>query len=360
MPRAKKYTANSDLLKAITDSELSQISKRVYVERLRTMVAHFETNIYWIITHPDEVLEWILKKSDVLSTQKSYIISVLAIFKHNEGLKIQLKKHYDVWFKKFTEIDEAITQRYKTNEPSEKQLNAYVEFKDIVKKRDSLEEGSIDKLLLGFYTYIRPLRADFNAVRIYRKTGEDDDRIPVENKREANYIIFEDDNGNDKDVHLILNEFKTQRHHNKFDKKLPDELVKELKASLKKIPREWLFVDKFGKPYVATNSYTKWANRALNRLFGKPLTITMIRHSFISSLDQNTLTILEKEEIAKEMAHSRGMQELYRFVHKENNGKEEAGEGKEGAIGGKDEAGGGKDEKEGAGGKEGKEVSIKK
>lgn len=312
MPRTKKYTATSDLLKAITDSELSQISKRVYVERLRTMVAHFETNIYWIITHPDEVLEWILKKSDVLSTQKSYIIAVLAIFKHNEGLKIQLKKDYDIWFKKFTEIDEAITQRYKTNEPSEKQLNAYVEFKDIVKKRDELEDGSMDKLLLGFYSYIRPLRADFNAVRIYRKS-ENEDVIPAEDKREANYILFSDE----KDVHLILNEFKTQRHHNKYDKKLPDELVKELKLSLKKLPREWLFVDKFGKPYVATNSYTKWANRTLNRLFGKPLTITMIRHSFISSLDQNALTILEKEEIAKEMAHSRGMQELYRFVHKD-------------------------------------------
>lgn len=317
MPRTKKYTATSDLLKAITDSELSQISKRVYVERLRTMVAHFETNIYWIITHPDEVLEWILKKSDVLSTQKSYIIAVLAIFKHNEGLKIQLKKDYDIWFKKFTEIDEAITQKYKTNEPSEKQLNAYVEFKDIVKKRDELEDGSMDKLLLGFYSYIRPLRADFNAVRIYRKS-ENEDIIPAEDKRDANYILFSDE----KDVHLILNEFKTQRHHNKFDKKLPDELVKELKLSLKKMPREWLFVDKFGKPYVATNSYTKWANRALNRLFGKPLTITMIRHSFISSLDQNALTILEKEEIAKEMAHSRGMQELYRFVHKDADKKD--------------------------------------
>jgi hypothetical protein len=319
MTRSKKYNANSDLIKIIIDSDLSQVSKRVYVERLRTMVAQFDTNIYWIITHPDEVLEWILKKSEVLSTQKSYIISVLAVFKHNDGLKTQLKKYYDIWFKKFTEIDEAITQRYKTNEPSEKQLNAYVEFKEIVKKRDSLEAGSMDKLLLGFYTYIRPLRADFNAVRIY---GYDENTIPIEDKREPNYIIFNDD-----DVHLILNEFKTQRHHNKFDKKLPDELIKELKASLKNLPREWLFVDKFGKPYVATNSYTKWANRALHRLFGKPLTITMIRHSFISSLDQNVLTILEKEEIAKEMAHSRGMQELYRFINKDaKNEKDEKNE----------------------------------
>jgi hypothetical protein len=275
------------------------------------MVAEFKTNIYWIITHPEEVLKWILKKSEVLSTQKSYIIAVLAIFKHNEGLKTQLDKDYKAWFTKFSEIDEAITQRYKTNEPTERQLNAYVSFSDIIKKRDSLEEGSMDKLLLSFYTYIRPLRADFNAIRIYKE----DEKVPDSDAKdkEANYLVFESQTK----VSLILHEFKTQRSHSDFTKELPDELVKELKASLKKCPREWLFVDKFGKPYRATNSYTRWANRTFQKLFEKPLTITLIRHSYISSLDQNALTTLEKEEIAKEMAHSRGMQELYRFVKKD-------------------------------------------
>jgi hypothetical protein len=188
MPRAKKYTADSDLLKVIINSSLSQVSKRVYIERLKSMVAEFKTNVYWIITHPDEVLEWIIKKSEVLSTQKSYIIAVLAVYKHNEGLKTQLEKYYKIWFTKFSEIDEAITQRYKTNEPSERQVNAFVPFNEIVKKRNSLEEGSIDKLLLGFYTYIRPLRADFNAVRIYKH----DEKIP--NEKEPNYLIFEGPN----------------------------------------------------------------------------------------------------------------------------------------------------------------------
>jgi integrase len=320
MGRTKKYSNGSDLLKIIMDSDLSPVSKRVYVERLKTMVGSFDTNVYWIITHPTEVLEWILKKSEVLSTQKSYIIAVLAIFKHNEGLKTQLNKYYKEWFTKFSEIDEAITQRYKTNEPTERQLNAYVPFNEIIKKRDTLEEGNIDKLLLSFYTHIRPLRADFNAVRIYKF----DDKIP--DKKEPNYIIFENPNK----VFLYLHEFKTQRSHNEFKKELPTTLVKELKASLNKCPREWLFVDKFGKPYIATNSYTRWANRTFQKLFGKPLTITLIRHSFISSLDQNTLTTLEKEEIAKEMAHSRGMQELYRFVKKSSSG---GGDGVDDTIG---------------------------
>ena len=310
MPRHKKYNTSSDLLKAIIDAELSQVSKRVYLERLRTMVKEFDTNVYWIITHPDEVLPWILKKSEVLSTQKSYIIAILAVFKHNDGLKAQLDKYYNTWFTKFSELDKAINDRYKTNEPSERQMNAYVKFDDIVKKRDSLEDGTFEKLLLSFYTYIRPLRADFNLVRIYNSIDE----LPKNNEKE-NYIVFE----NKHEATLYLHEFKTQRSHNELKKELPAELIKQLQLSLTKKPREWLFIDKFGKPYKAANSYTRWANRTFQKLFNKPLTITMIRHSYISSLDQNVLTTLEKEEIAKEMAHSRGMQELYRFVDKGGN-----------------------------------------
>ena len=299
-----------DLLISIMNAELSQVSKRVYLERLRTMVKEFDTNVYWIITHPDEVLPWILKKSEVLSTQKSYIIAILAVFKHNDGLKAQLDKYYNTWFTKFSELDKAINDRYKTNEPSERQMNAYVKFDDIVKKRDSLEDGTFEKLLLSFYTYIRPLRADFNLVRIYNSVDE----LPKNNEKE-NYIVFE----NKHEATLYLHEFKTQRSHNELKKELPAELIKQLQLSLTKKPREWLFIDKFGKPYKAANSYTRWANRTFQKLFNKPLTITMIRHSYISSLDQNVLTTREKEEIAKEMAHSRGMQELYRFVDKGGN-----------------------------------------
>ena len=310
MPRHKKYNTTSDLLISIMNAELSQVSKRVYLERLRTMVKEFDTNVYWIITHPDEVLPWILKKSEVLSTQKSYIIAILAVFKHNDGLKAQLDKYYNTWFTKFSELDKAINDRYKTNEPSERQMNAYVKFDDIVKKRDSLEDGTFEKLLLSFYTYIRPLRADFNLVRIYNSVDE----LPKNNEKE-NYIVFE----NKHEATLYLHEFKTQRSHNELKKELPAELIKQLQLSLTKKPREWLFIDKFGNPYKAANSYTRWANRTFQKLFNKPLTITMIRHSYISSLDQNVLTTLEKEEIAKEMAHSRGMQELYRFVDKGGN-----------------------------------------
>ena len=46
------------------------------------------------------------------------------------------------------------------------------------------------------------------------------------------------------------------------------------------------------------NTYTKWCNRVLERLFGRALTVSLIRHAYINTLDFNKLTIKEKEEIA--------------------------------------------------------------
>ena len=68
-----------------------------------------------------------------------------------------------------------------------------------------------------------------------------------------------------------------------------------------------------GEPMLK-NTYTKWCNRVLERLFGRALTVSLIRHAYINTLDFNKLTIKEKEEIAADMTHSAGMQDKYRLI----------------------------------------------
>jgi hypothetical protein len=295
-----KYTKDTNYLDAISKADLSLISKRVYLERIKTICTKMEKDVYWVLKNPKEVTEFIFKLSEAESTRKSYISAILAIYKHNEGLRDTpgFNNSYKEWLEIFKELDDFIEERYKLNKPSDKQLEGYVKYQDIIKKRDELEHGTLEKLLLGFYTYIKPLRADFNNVHIYKKF--------VATPKYDNYILM-----NEKK--LVLQEFKTQKKHDKLEIDIPNELITELENSLKKRPREWLFTDKEGNPYKS-NSFTKWANRTFQRLFKKPLTITLIRHSYISSLDQNKLTTKEKEEIAHAMGHTKGMQELYRFV----------------------------------------------
>ena len=49
-------------------------------------------------------------------------------------------------------------------------------------------------------------------------------------------------------------------------------------------------------------------------LFGRPLTLTLIRHSFISSLNLSSYSTSQREYVAQTMCHSVNMQEGYRFL----------------------------------------------
>lgn len=288
-----------NLMQGIENSELSMVTKRNYYQKGVVLMKLIEEPLEYIILHPLEVIKKLNKAYPNVGSRKTFYTFILALFRYNSNLKCRYKKEYDEWMKEFTETDKQITDRYKENAPTKKQQEGFVAFDEIVKKRDSLEDGTDEKLLLSLYTYIPPLRADFGKVAIY----EED--VPEKERKEENYIY---DNSE-----LVLRRYKTAKSHKEFSKELPKELVKQIKESLKKRPRKYLFTMRGGEPLLK-NTYTKWCNRVLARLFGKPLTVSLIRHAYINTLDFNRLTIKEKEEIAADMTHSAGMQDKYRLI----------------------------------------------
>jgi len=316
--RVPKYAVKSDLIQPILNAELSPVTKRVYLTRLRTILGETGKSIFAVATNPAEHLAWVRGWSEAPATQKSYIAAILAVFRHNEGLKDQQPQAYQEWYAAFQEINGAIDERYKNNEPSARQKEGYVPYDEIVAKRDALPDGSDDRLLLSLYTYLPPLRCDFNRLRIYdaepAATAKDAAAAPAE----LNYIVLPRRAAGGANVALlVLGEFKTRAHHAEpLRKELPEPLTEQLRLSVHARDRDWVFTDRSGGPYSAT-SYTKWTGRALARLFGRPLTVSLIRHSFINTLDMNTLTVAEKEKIAHDMAHTVAMQDRYRLIFKD-------------------------------------------
>lgn len=291
--------ANS--LECISNAGLSPITIKTYKDRLNYITTNTRASLYNIISNPKKYILWIKNHSSSLQTQKSYISAILAIFKHTPKMKDTEKAHYHEWYGAFKTIHDKIEDRYKLNSPSDKQKEAYVPYKEIVEKRDTLKKGSKERLVLSMYTYLPPLRSDFNKVFIYKKeykTYEHD-----------NYIILLDKKYPST---LILNEFKTKKKDT-YVRVLPEKLVDEINESLKLYPRDWLFIDRSGGPY-SSGSFTKWTNRTLKSLFNRALTISLIRHSFINNLDFNTLTVKEKEDIAKDMTHTVDTQDRYRLI----------------------------------------------
>lgn len=289
-----------DFSKVFCNLDLSPVTKESYLDRMRALEKLFNTDMFSIIKDASKSIKILKATYKNEKSLKMYLSLVLSLFRHLPDLKAQLTKSSELWAQAFKETDQAVEEQYKQNKPSDRQLEGYVPFDEIKAKRDSLQKGSIERLLLGMYTHILPLRGDFNKIRLYKS---------VPTKPEANYIHM-----TKQKCKLVLTEYKTSATHGTYEKDLPAPLCEEVHESLEKHPRDYLFVTSDRTPFENARSYVKFANRIFAKLFGKPLTISLIRHSFISTLDFNTLTIAEKEAIATDMRHTTRLQDQYRLI----------------------------------------------
>ncbi len=124
---------------------------------------------------------------------------------------------------------------------------------------------------------------------------------------------------------LILREVKTQdQKHPVLDtRSLGDELTQELRAVLETVPRPFLFVESTSARPYTHSAFAMYARRTLQRLFGQPCTLTLLRHSYIShTVAYSQLTIRDREQLAAEMCHSPATQAQYQWIEprqKKNN-----------------------------------------
>lgn len=236
------------------------------------------------------------------TTMKSQVTALLTLFRYNPGFKEKHGAAYDAWKKLFDDAKEKVDTRYETNKPTERQEKGYVPYQDIIKARDSLPVGSVERLLLDMYTYLKPMRCEYARVAIYKG------RLPKESDLEPNYIHLRGKKGA-----IIIRNFKTQKHHDAYDIDLPTELMEDLLKSLDDHPRDWLFVNTRNEPY--TNLlYTQWTIRTFNRIFKRPMTVALIRHAYVNEIDFNTMSIRDKRDIATSMGHTIETQDRYRLL----------------------------------------------
>jgi hypothetical protein len=293
----------TDLLKEVlANPDMSEVTKRNYSARVKVLERQTQKSIEYILLHPAKYITFIREQYPNVTSNKSYFTVILGLFRYNPTFKEEHKAQHDKWSDAFKDADRKVTERYEANSPSERQTAGYVPYSEIVEARDALPQGDISRLLLGFYTHIRPLRAEFCKIAIYRGN------TPA--SPEPNYILI---TGRKPNITLIIKHFKTRKSHDPIEQQLPEPLVEDITASLKEDPRDWLFTNQKGEPFTQA-AFSTWTGRIFLKIFKKPLTISLIRHSFINTLDFNKLSIAEKKEIAKDMAHDIAMQDKYRLI----------------------------------------------
>jgi len=255
------------------------------------------------------------------STRKSYIgciISVLGLYPTNKPLTNLKNKYYTL----FKEASETLNKT--AGERSETQKANWIDWADVEKvwEEKRAEIGDImarpvkkGKKVVQFtitdaeYTKL----LNFMVLSLYVKTA------PRRNEDYTRMYISTDGSGvedttkNWLDVEnkqFIFNQFKTSKKYPSQKIDIPAELMDVIQLYLKYYPKTVETGDKFlvfanGSPLESINIIT----RILNKVFGKNVGCSMLRHSYLTSKYGSVNA--EKEKDAENMGHSVAMQSQY-------------------------------------------------
>ena len=295
---------NEDIYNCIRKTDLIvSNTKEAYIQRLKRISLVLKADLADILLKPNEYIPILKEKHPKGATFKNYITPILAMVRYCPALK-KYDDEQKIWKEALDDASAVIEDGIMKGNITDRQLEGYIPFSEFAKKRIALPEGSIERLLISMFSLIPPMRADFNRVKIYYDT------IPT--THEPNNLLIQK-KGKITNIQMTIGSYKTAKQYGKIVEMLPKELVKEIMKSLELYPRDWLFQNKKGEPYSPA-SFSKWVLMKFKHIYGKPLNIQILRHSFVSALDFNNLTMEQRGEIAKSMGHSVGQADRYKWT----------------------------------------------
>ena len=257
-----------------------------------------------------------------MTNLRNYVAAILAILRHSPHIAPTIPdrvEYYHLWLSIMNQTSEPMKERQRQHLPTviqSNKLGSQLTFEQLLEKRNQLavkcssytaDNVSSDNqclqdmyghLLLSMYTYIYPVRADYYATEMIRDGH--DPSVP-------NYLRVHSNHSD-----LVLRDFKTAHRYPPIEyHPLPDELHQVIVRSLVLLPRNYLFQKPNGSPFTR-NTFSQWASKLLRQLFGVEMTLTLIRHQFITTLSMD-LPVTELERIGKLMGHSLTLQRLYKW-----------------------------------------------
>ena len=251
------------------------------------------------------------------STQRALlatVVSALSLCKNKPTFKKVFQHYYD---EKMKRSGEARVEESK-NEKSEKQKDNWLSWKEIEARKEELKvevakfkktltaseyDTLLQYIILSLYTDIQPRRnQDYLDMYIVKKWN---DKMP----QDKNYL--------DMTTHkFIYCKYKTSKKHGVQSVEITPPLMEAIGAYLKYHPL-WkgvakrktdpvkFLVAQDGSPMTAVNAIT----RTLNRIFGKKIGSSLLRHIYLS--DKYGDTLAEQKADAEAMGHTVSQQRDY-------------------------------------------------
>jgi hypothetical protein len=287
--------------------EIAEITASQYIRTLYGLNSERPfTNLAWL-KNVESVENRISEYAE--STQKtilSTIVSTLSLYSQ----KSAYKKIFAYWYNRMMEKANDLNGRdssQKTDKQEDNWLHWEVvkghekrlheEAQEVVKKKDLTTADwnvLLSFMVLSLYTQFAPRRnQDYQFMKVVKTSAQAKDT-------EFNYYITDTNR-------FVFNKYKTAKAHGEQSFEVPVDLVKSINLYLSRHPGKkkpfTFLVDSEGMALPSVNSIT----RILNRIFGKNVGATMLRHIYLSS----KYDVEEMNDDAEKMGHTSGMQHEY-------------------------------------------------
>lgn len=290
-----------------------------YISRLNGMLAKVGAEgVLEVVRNPEAWYPKLQAAYPSLTTRRNLLTAILVLFREDAELS-KMETERAKWKKWHEDLGRHEDARVRRSEPADKQIAKYTSFEEIEAKYAALKDAgphktrqdSLQYLLLSVIVHLRPKRADLGSVQIFHKDP---------NRTDINYVVVRP--SAEGSSFLSMNIYKTSKHYKKIEEELPESLVKDIRVSVKRWPREYLFVKdaekpRGGKEPMNNSTYSAFVQRTFEQLFGRSTGVSLLRHIYISEkLNLDNMTLEEQEEEARLMLHTSGLQRQYKWPKK--------------------------------------------
>lgn len=235
-----------------------------------------------------ELLQYIKNKQLSLATFKSYINAILRV------LYLAFNKKYPIYTKYWAllqSLSKTIDKKEGDNMLTDLESSKFLPYYFILQERENLLQQwkntknrnnksayqlNQDLLLVGFYTYIPPLR---NEPKVLKFSNEKKDKGDI--------VWFRTDK-----TYLILNEVK--KRHNRIEIDLPKEFQELLEESYSLYPREPVFTNVSEYPKLTKQASVSTISNRLSKIFSKynkSVGASSIRSSYVQYFIQGKISL---------------------------------------------------------------------
>lgn len=223
---------------------LSKNTIRLYTSYIDTWISHLphtSQDIHFLLMFPKKSLSYLQSVLSDSTANQQYLSAVHALFQYSSHILHDIPHYHE------------LESQWKSLQLSTDKIYSYIHqsitIQNIIAYRDSLVDGSVEKLLISMYTMIPPVSTDYFAVHILtcNDTLRGPDMVRFTNNTMTNCSL------------ILANKQIYYRN-------LPDTLVQQIKQSYAISPRKYLFADAQNMPF-SRSAFQSWATVLLSRCF---------------------------------------------------------------------------------------------